>query len=570
MDSSKITKYLTEEAQLHKWRNLFLDGQDPNNTKGFDFSRVAESLPVNDIQSGDLFFDKLSMFLSYIPGEARWYAWDGRIHVPCTDETVIRSLVVSFYKELEYTLSSVNKIITEAIRVASSAGGSGQDDDRIKKLKRNTELFKKPQAYTDRIGNSVGIKSLVELLRTKLAKQDSHFDEDQRWLVCRNCVFDLDIIRSTGALNTPGTLLSHSPSRNVTRYLDVDFDPTLDNLDDSHWMDFLRSSIQDGDEDTLRHLQKVTGASFMGEHSLRTMINIVGPPGSGKSLYTNTLFSLGQAGSCYTASPESTALVKVQGQNFAQDFFKRKRFIMISEPPLGEQIDDDFLKKFTGDSSVTTRTLNDRGGNWTPQGTLFIASNDTLRINSRDRAIVERMQVIKFPYRFVDNPKLPSEKLINNELGRIFTHDEKEKSKILNWILFGMTSFINGNRKLTPPASIQNERNKVMSSGTSSLRWLNDVLEDDLLIDIIKTPITDFKVNDGAYVPVDECYKMYKFWCADNGERTTQKRFFVHDIERTYPIMKYGSKKLFKGLMRPNDKPELLAPTPESFGQKSF
>lgn len=570
MDSNKITKYLMGEARLDKWHELFLDGQNPNNVTGFDFIRVSKILPVNDIQSGDLFFNKLSLFLSYIPGESKWYAWDGRIHVPCTDDTVIRSLVELFYKELDKTLNSVENIIADAARSAQAA--SGVDDDTAKAIKRNMELFKKPQAYRDRIGNSQGIDSLVKFLKTKLAKNDKYFEEDQRWLVCKNYVFDLDVIRASwdkeNPLLVPGVLLTHSPERNVTRFLDVNFNPEL-NHEDSMWLDFLRSSVEDGNEDVIEHLQKVTGASFMGEHSLRTMINLVGPPGSGKSLYTGTFFSLGKEG--YSASPDSSALVKVQGTNFAQDFFRRKRFIMISEPPLGEQIDDDFLKKFTGDSSVATRTLNDKGGNWTPQGTLFIASNDTLRINSRDRAIVDRMQVVKFPYSFVDNPSGPNEKLVNRNLEKIFTTDENEKSKILNWVLFGMALFVKSKRSLQPPASIQAERSKVMSNGTATLRWINDALDDRTIVDIVKTPV-DFQVSDGSYLSVDECYRLFKFWCADNGERVTPKRFFTHDIERTYPMFKYGNTKLFRGLVRPNDKPERLLINMEDnlTGQKTF
>lgn len=570
MDSNKITKYLKKEAKLGKWNELFLDGQNPNNVTGFDFIRVSKVLPVNDVQSGDLFYNKLSLFLSYIPGESKWYAWDGRIHVPCTDDTVIKSLVEIFYKELDKSISIVESVVSDAAKSAQAA--SGVDDDTTKAIKKNMELFKRPQFYRDRIGNSQGIDSLVKLLKTKLSKNDNYFEEDQRWLVCKNCVFDLNIVRASGEeeypLQVEGVLLTHSPERNVTRYLDIDFNPNL-GYEDSLWMDFLRSSVENGDEEVIEHIQKVTGASFMGEHGLRTMINLVGPPGSGKSIFTGTFFALGREG--YSASPDSSALVKVQGTNFAQDFFRRKRFIMISEPPLGEQIDDDFLKKFTGDSSVATRTLNDRGGNWTPQGTLFIASNDTLRINSRDRAIVDRMQVIRFPYSFVDDPVGPNEKLINRNLENVFTTNEEEKSRILNWVLVGMARFVQKKKSLKPPESIQAERSKVMSNGTATLRWLNDSLDDRSIVDIIKTPV-DFHVTDGSYLSVDECYRIFKLWCAENGERVTPKRFFTHDVERTYTMFKYGNTKLFRGLVKPNDKPERLLSDIENnlAGQKSF
>lgn len=569
MDSSKVVKFLITEAKLESWHEALLDGQNQNNGIGFDFKRVSDITPMNDIQAGDIFYNKLCVFLSFIPGGQKWYAWDGRIHVPCTDDTVVRGLVEVFYKELTATLDIVDGIITETLRTMKSTG-SGDDDENVKKMKRNKDLFKKSRAYAERIGNSSGIDSLVKALKTKLSVSDDYFDNDQRYLVVRNCVFDLDIIRNNGGdLDKEGVTLLHNPSRPVTRYLDVDFNPSLDYVN-SEWENYLLSSIRDNDVSTVNYLKKVTGAAFMGDHGLRTIINIVGPPGSGKSLFLGTFEKMGRHGSGYSASPNSTAITKAQGTNFEQNDFKLRRFIMVSEPPMGDEIDNEFLKKFTGDASINTRTLNVAGSNWTPQGTLFIASNDTLRINSRDSAIVERMQVIKFPYKFKSNPTEPDEKLINNKLEGIFENNETEKSRILNWMLEGMSAFIDGGRLLDPPESIKKERAKVTASGTASLRWINEVLENKTFADITKTKV-DFEVNDGAYTPVDEAYRVFKLWCADTGERTTPKRFFTHDLHKKFPEMSYNGKKLFKGLVKTTSGPSPQSNNePTMFGQKTF
>ena len=56
----------------------------------------------------------------------------------------------------------------------------------------------------------------------------------------------------------------------------------------------------------------------------------------------------------------------------AADEYKSKRFIGISEPTESERMDSEFLKKFTGDEWVETKTLNHKSSEWKPQGEIII------------------------------------------------------------------------------------------------------------------------------------------------------------------------------------------------------
>lgn len=76
--------------------------------------------------------------------------------------------------------------------------------------------------------------------------------------------------------------------------------------------------------------------------------------------------------------------------------YKSKRFIGVSEPPMGDAIDNDFLMKFTGDDWVETKTLNRKSSEWKPQGKIFIASGQPLRMHNEDKETIERVKEITY------------------------------------------------------------------------------------------------------------------------------------------------------------------------------
>ena len=62
------------------------------------------------------------------------------------------------------------------------------------------------------------------------------------------------------------------------------------------------------------------------------------------------------------------------------DPLKGRRFVGISEPTEYDMIDNDFLKRFTGDEWVETKTLNVKSKDWKPQGTVIVASGQKLKM----------------------------------------------------------------------------------------------------------------------------------------------------------------------------------------------
>lgn len=92
----------------------------------------------------------------------------------------------------------------------------------------------------------------------------------------------------------------------------------------------------------------------------------------------------------------SVPMGSTTGRHEAADPFKGKRFIGISEPAESEQIDNDFLKRFTGDEWVETRTLS-KPHVWKPQGKIFVTSGKPLKINDKSKETIERVERIEYP-----------------------------------------------------------------------------------------------------------------------------------------------------------------------------
>jgi putative DNA primase/helicase len=382
----------------------------------------------------------------------------------------------------------------------------------------------------------------------------NYYDDDQDWFVVQDAVLDLKALRASAIHGDESKVAfnwyPHDASRPVTKYFDAprDYGKNL-----GHWDSFLGRSITDAE--SRGYLQIVTGAAMMGESKLRCILNLVGPPHSGKSVYVDTMFTLGKDGAGYAAMPDSRALTKVTGQNFEQDHFRGRRFIGISEPSSTEKIDDDFIKRFTGDIWVETRTLNAKSEGWIPQGVIFCASNNNLKINTREPAIVQRVQVIEFPIHFelpVPGVLIPEERRAIEGLEELLLED---RSRILTWILIGMRKFVAGGMKLHPPTAVLEKRGEVVAKASTALRFIEDYIEDEY-----------FEINFDAApqycVPIQEAYNQYNIWAAKNGEkRPLPKKFFQEDIENWYNSngvkVRHDGKNRFYGI-KVTDKYQLL------------
>lgn len=549
MSEENIINLWVNELNLNSWSDELLGNQKASSGNPINIDLAKKSMPWTQLVTAEIIKEKLGNYLSYVSSTKTWYAWNGIIHEPCTGEDIALNVVKKYFKEYSEALSAVEKSIELAAQSKMTKEGSSDSEDVKNIRKVYTSGFERQRKMRENLASTQGREQVVKAMRTEFKVADDYFDHDKDYLVVRNCVFDLDHLRKTGSHKA----IKHSSNLPVTRYMDIEYNSKA-KFNEGAFINYLYDVLPDDDnkEETEKFLRKVIGAAFMGESRTRTIVNVLGPPGSGKSNLIDIFMKLGSKGSSYVTAPDTIAIMKTMGTNFEQDQFRNKRFIAISEPSSTDHVDDEFLKRFTGEDWIMTRTLNSKSSGWSPQGLLFIASNGPLKINSRDEATVQRIKVIEFPHKFVDNPSKPGEKKINRELSRELITEEN-RSKILNWILEGMVSYVRSNKNLTPPSYITEQQMKISNESSATLRWLSDMKDSRVLVSAFEQDDpSHYQAN--ASISLKEAYRMYKLWCAEVGEnRILPRRLFEEDISKQHPSFKYGTDVLLKGLIKTNN-----------------
>lgn len=526
MSETEYLNRLCEQLNIEEWWKDLL-GQ-PADFATFDPYITMETLPRTEIKAAEEVHRKFGRYLSFTERNKRWYIWNERIHSPCDGEGIAIKVAKRYFDAMNRTLQFVQQAMKlKAQEIENSGGTTGVADAAKYMAIYEKGEYTKHRAFRDRMSTDAGLSALIRMMRTECDVPSDYYDNDQDWFVVQDAVLDLKALRASAIHGDESKVVfnwyPHDASRPVTKFFDAprNFGKNL-----GHWDSFLGRSITD--DDSRAYLQIVTGAAMMGESKLRCILNLVGPPHSGKSVFVDTMFALGKEGAGYAAMPDSRALTKVTGQNFEQDHFRGRRFLGISEPSSTEKIDDDFLKRYTGDKWVETRTLNEKSEGWVPQGVIFCASNIFLKINTREPAIVQRVQVIEFPIHFelpVPGIDIPEERRAIEGLEDMLMED---RARILTWILIGMRKFVAGGMKLHPPAAVLEKRGEVVAKASTALRFVDDYIEDGY-----------FEVNfdcDAKYcVPIQDAYYQYGNWAAKNGEkRPLPKKFFQEDIENWY------------------------------------
>lgn len=546
MSEEQIINLWVKELNLNTWSDDLLGNQKASSGAPVNIDLAKKSMPWTQIVTAEMIKEKLGNYLSYVSSTKTWYAWNGLIHEPCTGEDIALNVVKLYFKAYSKALSQVEKSIETSAQTKAIQNGDVNSDEVKNIRKIYTQGFERQRKMRENLASTQGRDQVVKAMRTEFKVPDDYFDHDKDYLVVRNCVFDLDHLRKTGEHYA----IRHSPALPVTRYLDIKYDNS-ENYEDGPFLKYLYDVLPDdgNKKETACYMQKVMGAAFMGESRTRTIINVLGPPGSGKSNFIDMFMKLGSNGSSYVTAPDTIAIMKTMGTNFEQDQFRNKRFIAISEPSSTDHVDDEFLKRFTGEDWVMTRTLNSKSSGWSPQGLLFIASNGPLKINSRDEATVQRIKVIEFPHRFVDNPSRPGEKQIDRDLSRQLL-EENSRSQILNWVLKGMEAYVHSNKSLNPPSYITEQQTKISNGSSASLRWLKEAKESGKLISIYESESPEhYQTN--SYISLKDAYTMYKFWCAEVGEyRVLSRKLFDEDISKVHPSFKYGTETKLKGLVK--------------------
>lgn len=245
------------------------------------------------------------------------------------------------------------------------------------------------------------------------------FDRDPLLLNCQNGTLDLSTLE----------LKPHNARDLLSHMANVTYDPAAQS---PRWLRFI-DEVTAGDKDTAKYLQKVAGYGLTGQTHFECAFVFHGATArNGKSTLLETIKTM--LGT-YAASAKAASFAKndrAKGSDASPDIagLLGVRFVIISEPPQGMEMNAALLKSMTGNDSISARRLYEGFFEYVPSFKLVFNSNHIPRISDMTVFEGDRLRLVPFTVHFGEDRRDPT-------LKAAFKAPEN-LSGVLNWALEGL------------------------------------------------------------------------------------------------------------------------------------
>jgi putative DNA primase/helicase len=337
------------------------------------------------------------------------------------------------------------------------------------------------------------------------------WDRDPMILGVNNGVIDLQ----TGARRDSSPreyLRAHAP----TDWLGID-QPA------PNWERFIREVFAE-DEELVSFVQRLFGYCLTGSTSEHCLPILYGEGRNGKSTLLQALAHVLGDDLSHTTQADALMNVKRDGSG-PQPFvyaLRGRRLVWATESREGQRFNSGLIKQLTGGDSITTRTLNEKPVTFKPTHKVMLLTNHKPHISADDQAMWDRVQLIPFDRRFVDDPKAPHE---YKRDPRILEQLETESAGILSWLVRGCLAW--QKQGLCPPSRVR--------AATQAYRE-----EEDTIGEFISDCLI---VEEGMTATAREIYTAYQQWAQDNGiDRPLTKISLGKNLQRRFGEPKVGNR----------------------------
>ena len=299
------------------------------------------------------------------------------------------------------------------------------------------------------------------------------------------------------------------------------------------WEKFLESVFA-GNFDLIFYLQRLFGYALTGltlEHILLVLWGELGR--NGKSTLLEVLGAvLGRLAGPIEAEMllESGRVRSSAGPSPDMLSLRGKRLVWASESDEGRKLNAGRIKSLTGGDTLTARGMYAKWPEeFQPSHLLCLLTNHRPRVDADDFALWQRLRLIPFNVRFVDNPEEGK-----NEARK----DPDLKAKllaeapgILAWLVQGCLEW-QLHRLGEPPAAVV--------AATSEYQEAEDLLNPFIQPECLTGP--------GMQVQVGHLYEKYKAWALTGGLHPLSLPRFSEKMGRKFECMESRGRKFFIGL----------------------
>jgi len=369
-------------------------------------------------------------------------------------------------------------------------------------LQPNEGLYRFYRARINSLRKRAGIKSVLDLASAKLSLEQE-WDSNPYLLAVKNGIIEL----KTGELRT-GQPQDYIRNCSKTEWKGLE-EPA------PRFEQFLQE-IFNNDQSLIDFIQRLLGYSLTGlsvEHVFPVFYGAEGRNGK------DTLLKL---------------ICKILGDNLAGPVSKEvllsgmknpgasapflfelhnKRLVYADETSEGAVFDEGQIKMLSGGAPFQAKKLYQQPTTIHPQYLMIMTTNNKPKIDADDPAIWERILLVPFEQRFIENPQFEYEHKVDKFLDEKL---ESESSGILAWLVKGCLEW----------------QKRKSFDAPESVRYATDNYRDE------NDSIGKFIKNETIYdekerITVTKLYESYSEYCNCEGLPKLSKREFAKKLEAT-------------------------------------
>lgn len=427
--------------------------------------------PCTELGNAERLIDQYGELIRYVPEYGSWMVWDGR--------------------RWEFSiLGEINQLAKGVVRGVNQEALDCEDDDRRDALLKHARASERCSA----LSNMMTLASTCK----DIAMSADALDFNDHLLGVKNGVVDL----------RTGSFRQSDPACYITKTSRASFDKYAKC---PLWNRFVLD-IMGGDKELAQFLQRCIGYTLMGGNPEQIILILYGSGANGKS----TLLRIVQLLLGTYARTVESSLFLVSRYNSSggprEDIVRLKgaRIILTTEIGEGEILDENLVKRMTGDDTLAGRVPYGKSTiEFQPKFVPWMAANNKPIIRGDDHAIWRRIILIPFTQTFSDE----------KQDKRLLEKLTSELPGILNWAIEGCLAWQQGG--LQPP--------DVVTRATQEYRT-----EMDLLAEWLESNCD----NGPGWSTSASLYSDYKDWC--------EKNF----VDRPMDIRIFGRKLASKGFER--------------------
>jgi len=479
---------------------------------------VLACLGANERGDGCMFASLLKDQYLYntTPNDGEWYSWMN--HVWQIDD-------------FRNSFQSVELCALEYLRMVDPLQKE-IDDNGIDKKHPDAwkiALRDKYKKRVDRLRSEMGVKKTLTwapVVDQSMACREPDFNKKHWLLPVKNGVIDL----KTGALT------SGRPADLMTRMLDIEYDP---HADYSLWHKTLVEIS--GSEEIADFLKRSFGYAITGHAYEQYIWVFIGPGRNGKGIIFNLIGNI--MAPFYHEINQGMLLEQRNAPSPSAASEHKysllgKRIIVGAETNKGQKIDASAIKQLTGEDKVLCRPNFGSEISFDPTHTMFLHTNHIPYGLTSDFAMTERLLLVEFPHRYVDDIEVAKKKYPGHA-DQFRQKDPHLKDKlrecrpgILRWLVEGCLDW--QERGLDPPAKILD--------GVTSLQQ-----DEDYIGQFIQDCLIHYPDDTEMKIQCTTMYMTFKWWWSENMDARELRIPAMKTVnkalrERGFIVDKHGGK----------------------------